>query len=64
MRSAIIKKARQDEQQNLKTTANINYIQNFMSIKKNLTRKSRGRQIKIKLNKITCTLLEKHGTSP
>ena len=33
MRSAIIKKASQDEQQNQSTkTTNINYIQNFKSI--------------------------------
>ena len=32
MRSAIIKKGSQDEQQN--QTTNINYIQNLMSIKK------------------------------
>ena len=33
MRSAVIKKASQDEQQNQSTkTTNINYIQNFMSI--------------------------------
>ena len=32
MRSAIIKKASQDEQQNQTTTTNINYIQKFMSI--------------------------------
>ena len=44
MRSAIIKKARQDEQQNQTTTTNINYIQNFMSsffLKKNFTTNSR-----------------------
>ena len=35
MRSAITKKASQEEQQNQSTkTTNINYIQNFMSIKK------------------------------
>ena len=34
MRSAVTKKARLDEKQNQTTTANINYIQNFMSIKK------------------------------
>ena len=37
MRSTIIKKTSQDEKQNQSTkTTNINYIQNFMSIKKNL----------------------------
>ena len=39
MRSAIIKKAGQDEQQNQTTkTTNINYIQNFVNLKKLLTR--------------------------
>ena len=32
MRYVVIKKARQDEQQNYTTTTNIKYIQNFMSI--------------------------------
>ena len=41
MRSAIIKKARLDEIQNHKTATNINYIQIFMSIWKNLLTKSR-----------------------
>ena len=37
MRSAIIKTASQDEEQNQSTkTTNISYIQNFMSNKKNL----------------------------
>ena len=37
MRSAIIKIARQEEQQNQTTiTTNINYIQNFMSFEKKL----------------------------
>ena len=34
MRSLIIKKASQDEQQNQTITTNINYIQQFMSILK------------------------------
>ena len=34
-RSAIFKKAGQDEQKNETSTTNINYIQNFMSIFKN-----------------------------
>ena len=34
MRSAIIKKARQDEQHNQTTTANINYNENFVQLKK------------------------------
>ena len=60
MRSAIIKKASQDEQQNQTTiTTNTNYNQNFMSIKKNLLTRSKKRQIKLKLNKITCTSLKK-----
>ena len=37
MRYANIKKASQDEQQNQKTTTNINYIKNFMSVLKNKT---------------------------
>ena len=66
MSSAIIKKASKDEQQNQSTT-NINYIKNFMSIsKKKLITKSKWRQIKLQLNKITFTSLEKkrYGTSP
>ena len=46
MRSAIIKKAMQDEQQNQTKTTNINYIQNFMSISKQLKNK-----VKIASNK-------------
>ena len=41
MRSVIIKKAGQDEQHNQTTITNINYIQNFMSIKKKLNNKLR-----------------------
>ena len=58
MRYVIIKKASQNEQQNqtTTTTTNINYIKNFISIflKKNLTTKSRQRQIQLKLKEITC----------
>ena len=42
MRSAIIKKASQDEQQNqTTTTTQINYIQNYVHFKKNLRTKSK-----------------------
>ena len=39
MRSVIINKARLDEIQDQTTTTNINYIQKFMSTKKNLINK-------------------------
>ena len=41
MRSAIIKKARLDEIHNQTTSTKINYVQNFMSIKKKLITLSR-----------------------
>ena len=59
MRLAIIKKTSQEEQQNQTTiTTNINYIQNFVPIflKNILTRQN---SVKMKLNQITCTSLEK-----
>ena len=57
MRTAITKRANQDEQQNQTTiTTNFNYIQNFVQLKKtNLLAKSKECQIKLKLNKIICT---------
>ena len=52
----IIKKVSQDEQQNQTTTTNINYIQNFMSILKNLNNKVKIASDELK---ITYTSLEK-----
>ena len=37
MRYADIKKVKEDEQQNQRTTTNINYIKKFMSVLKNKT---------------------------
>ena len=59
-RYANIKKAREDEQQN-QTTTNINYIKKFMSILKNIIKKSTYRQIQLKLNKINHQ--KSYGTS-
>ena len=57
MRYASIKEASQDEQQNqTTTTTNINLVR-FK--KQNLISKSKYRQIKQKLNKITCSSPEK-----
>ena len=62
MRYADIKKAREDERQNQTTATNINYIQKFVRFKKqNLITKSKKRQIKLNINKITCDSLEKNG---
>ena len=58
MRYADIKKASQYEQQN-QTTTNINYIKKFVRFKKNLITKSKQRQIKLQLNKITCNSPDK-----
>ena len=60
MRSAIITTAGQEEQQNQTITINIKYIQHLSHFLK----KSKKRQIKLKLNKIACTSLEKNGTTP
>ena len=51
MRSTIISKASQDEQQNQTKTTNINV--GF------LLKWSKWRQIKLKINKLTCTSFEK-----
>ena len=60
MRYANIKKASRDEQQNQTTTTNYNHIKHFVRFKKqNLITKSKWRQKKPKLNKITCNLPEK-----
>ena len=61
MRYADIKKTSEDERQNQTTTTNINYIKKFMSVlkKQNLITKSKYRQIKLKINKITCNSAEK-----
>ena len=52
MRYVNIKKASQDEQQNQTATTKINYIKNSMSVlkKQKLIKKSKERQIKLKLN--------------
>ena len=61
MRSAIIKEPSEDQQQYETTiTKNINYIENVISIfVEKFSTRSKYRQTKLKLNKITCTSLEK-----
>ena len=63
MKSVVIKKASQEEQQNQPTiTTNINNIQTFVHLKKKLTNKLKIASDKTKTeqnNKITCTSLEK-----
>ena len=61
MRYANIKKASQDEQQNQTTTTNINYIKKlyFHLKNQNSITKSKQRQKKLKLNKLTCNSPEK-----
>ena len=56
MRYANIKKASQKEKQNQTTTANKNYIKNFVRFKKKqkFITKSKQRQIKKKLNNLIC----------
>ena len=57
MRSAIIKKASQNEQQNQTTiTTKVNYIQNFMS--KKLISKVKTASDKTETNKTKCVSLE------
>ena len=72
MRFADIKNASENKQQNqTTTTTNIIYSKNSLYeishlrfIKQNLITKSKKRQIKLKITKITCILPTKNGCSP